>query len=393
MTAKKRIALALLPLAAAAAALGWYVSAERQADTSRILVSGNIEVTDAEVSFKLSGLVKQRNVDEGQPVHQGDVVALLDESDLRCELEMRRAELAQAKAALAELEAGSRPEEIAAAEAAMHKAEWALKVLLSGSRQQEIKAAEAALSSAIVEEKRLAVEFERARQLTPGGAISQEQFDRAKAAYQIAQEKVKQAAEQLALIKEGPRQEEIEAARAALAQATAQYELVKKGPRQEIIDQARAKVEQAVVALRLAELRLGYATIRSPLSGMVIAKHIEPGEYVSPGTPIVTVGDLVNVWLRAYISETDLGRVKLGQPAQVTTDGYPGKVYRGRVSFISSEAEFTPKNVQTEQERVKLVYRIKIDIPNPAMELKPGMPADAEILVHGAEESQSPGAR
>jgi HlyD family secretion protein len=393
MTAKKRIALALLPLAAAAAALGWYVSAERQADTSRILVSGNIEVTDAEVSFKLSGLVKQRNVDEGQPVHQGDVVALLDESDLRCELEMRRAELAQAKAALAELEAGSRPEEIAAAEAAMHKAEWALKVLLSGSRQQEIKAAEAALSSAIVEEKRLAVEFERARQLTPGGAISQEQFDRAKAAYQIAQEKVKQAAEQLALIKEGPRQEEIEAARAALAQATAQYELVKKGPRQEIIDQARAKVEQAVVALRLAELRLGYATIRSPLSGMVIAKHIEPGEYVSPGTPIVTVGDLVNVWLRAYNSETDLGRVKLGQPAQVTTDGYPGKVYRGRVSFISSEAEFTPKNVQTEQERVKLVYRIKIDIPNPAMELKPGMPADAEILVHGAEESQSPGAR
>ena len=111
--------------------------------------------------------------------------------------------------------------------------------------------------------------------------------------------------------------------------------------------------------------------------------------YAAPGTPVVTVGDLVNLWLRAYISETDLGRVKVGQRVWVTTDTYPGKRYDGRVSFIASQAEFTPKNVQTEKERVKLVYRIKIDIQNPNMELKPGMPADAVILTGPDTQSQT----
>ena len=161
------------------------------------------------------------------------------------------------------------------------------------------------------------------------------------------------------------------------AQAKAQYDLVVAGPRKETIDQARAKVEQVAANLKLAETRLGYATVVSPLSGVVLSKNIEPGEFVVAGTPIVTVGDLVNVWLRAYIEEPDLDRVKVGQRAIVTTDA--GKTFEGHVGFISSEAEFTPKNVQTQKERVKLVYRIKIDITNPNMELKPGMPADAEI--------------
>jgi HlyD family secretion protein len=99
------------------------------------------------------------------------------------------------------------------------------------------------------------------------------------------------------------------------------------------------------------------------------------------GTPVVTVGDLANVWLRGYVDEGDLGRVKVGQRALVRTDTWPDRVYEGRVSFLSSEAEFTPKNVQTEKERVKLVYRVKVDVPNPRMELKPGMPADADIVV------------
>ena len=131
----------------------------------------------------------------------------------------------------------------------------------------------------------------------------------------------------------------------------------------------------------MAETRLGYATLASPLSGVVLSKNVEPGEFVAAGTPLVTVGDLENVWLRAYINETDLGRVKVGQRVRVTADTYPGKRYEGRVSFIASQAEFTPKNVQTEKERVKLVYRVKVDIRNPNMELKPGMPADAEILL------------
>lgn len=131
--------------------------------------------------------------------------------------------------------------------------------------------------------------------------------------------------------------------------------------------------------MELARTRLSYATVASPLSGTVLSKNVEPGDYVAAGTPVVTVGTLADVWLRAYIEETDLGRVKLGQAVDVTADTFPGKKYAGRVSFISPQAEFTPKSVQTRKERVKLVYRIKVDIPNPEMELKPGMPADGTI--------------
>jgi HlyD family secretion protein len=376
------IVAAIIVLAAAATATGyWYFNLTDARPDGVVPVSGNIEVTDAEVSFKIAGRVETRAVDEGELVEKGDLVAELDSSDLKCEVSIRLAELEQARTQLAELEAGSRDQEIAAAEAAMRKARAALAVLEEGSRRQEIARAEAAVSSAAVERDRLAAEFARAKELFERKAISAEEFDRAKAAYEVAIERLREATEQFDLVKEGPRQQRIEEARAALDEATSRYELVQAGPRVEAIDRARAKVAQA-------EVRLGYATLVSPLTGIVLSEHIEPGEYVAPGTPVVTVGELEHVWLRAYIDEPDLGRVKIGQAARVTTDTYPDKVYEGRVSFVSSEAEFTPKTVQTERERVKLVYRIKIDVPNPKMELLPGMPADAAILVESAPEAE-----
>lgn len=373
-----RLLLGLL-VVTAIGALVFRFAVPRADAPGRIWVSGNIEVTDAEVAFKIAGRVEKRLVDEGVLITQGEVVAVLDSSDLQEEVELRRAELAAAQAALAELEAGSRPQEITAAKANLDKAEAALKELETGFRPQEIAAAEATLKAATLEATQLETELARAGRLVKQNAISQEAYDRARSNYDVAAQRAREAAERLDLLREGVRQEQIAQARAARDQLKAQYELIKIGPRQEQIDQARARVEQAKAALRLAETRLGYATLVSPLSGVVLSKNIEPGEFVSPGTPVVTVGDLVNVWLRAYINQTDLGRVKVGQKAQVTTDTYPGKVYEGHVSFISSEAEFTPKSVQTATERVKLVYRIKIDIQNPSMELKPGMPADAVI--------------
>ena len=124
---------------------------------------------------------------------------------------------------------------------------------------------------------------------------------------------------------------------------------------------------------------MDYTTLRAPSAGVITVREAELGEVVVPGTPVVTLADLDHIWLRAYIAETDLGRIRWGQEATITTDTYPGKQYRGRISFISSSAEFTPKSVQTYKERVTLVYRIKIDIDNPNHELKPGMPADARI--------------
>ena len=132
-------------------------------------------------------------------------------------------------------------------------------------------------------------------------------------------------------------------------------------------------------ALRGARQQQAYAELRAPFDGVVLSKAAEPGEYLMTGAPVVTVGRLDRVWLRAYVPETELGRVQLGGAAAVRTDTYPGKTYSGRIAFISSEAEFTPKSVQTHEERVKLVYRIKIDLDNPDRELKPGMPADAVL--------------
>lgn len=374
-------ALAIIALAGMAT-FAWFYFKSRNGQ-SPIRISGNIEVTDAELSFKIPGRVKARLVDEGQTVKSGETVSVLDSEELSQEVALRRAEVQAAQAALAELEAGSRPEEIAEAKAAAEQAEERLAELKAGSRRQEVAAAEANYQSALADAARLADDFRRYSGLYQKQLVSTQQYDAARTSSEMARERAREAKEQLGLLKEGPRKEAIAQAGYAYAQAQQRYVLVKEGPRQEDIEQARARLEQAQQSLALAATQLGYATLDSPMSGVVLSKSIEPGEYVSAGTPIVTVADLENVWLRGYVNETDLGRVKLGQLARVTTDTYPGKAYGGRVSFISSEAEFTPKSVQTEKVRVKLVYRIKVDIKNPNWELKPGMPADAEIMVGG----------
>lgn len=329
MKSRVGILLSLVALVVAAVLGYQYTLGGSPRDANMIRVSGNIEVTDVDVSFKLAGRVEARLVDEGEIVKAGTVVARLDSAELGQEVALRKAEMRAAAAELAELEAGSRPEEIAQGEAAVDLAR--------------------------AEENRLRVEFARQVELYRKKVISRSEYDTTDAEHQVAQARVRDAAERLTLLKKGPRQEKLE--------------------------RARAHFEQAREALAMAQTRLGYATLVAPISGVVLSKNVEPGEYVAPGTPVVTVGDLEKPWLRAYIDETDLGRVKLGQAVGVTTDTYPGKQYEGRISFIASQAEFTPKNVQTEKERVKLVYRIKVDIPNVNMELKPGMPADADILL------------
>lgn len=213
------------------------------------------------------------------------------------------------------------------------------------------------MRSAEADKNNAAAEYRRTQQLFAQNAISTQDRDRSQTAYATATARADQAAQQLSLVLEGPRQEEIEL--------------------------AAARLEQAKQTLKLAQTRLAYAQVASPIDGVVLSKNIESGEYVSPGTPVVTIGELDQVWLKAYISESDLGKVKLGQKVAVTTDTYPNKIYKGTIGYIASEAEFTPKNIQTAEERVKLVYRIKIMIENTARELKPGMPADAVIKLSG----------
>ena len=143
---------------------------------------------------------------------------------------------------------------------------------------------------------------------------------------------------------------------------------------------SQAKLLNAKRTLELAIIRLNYADLTSPIDGFVTVKSADVGEVLQAGSPVFTVVDLNDIWLTAYVNETDLGRIKLNQSVDVKTDTYPDKTYRGLISFISQEAEFTPKQIQTTEERIKLVYRIKVDLANPNIELKPGMPADGYII-------------
>jgi len=143
----------------------------------------------------------------------------------------------------------------------------------------------------------------------------------------------------------------------------------------------RAQIEQSKAQVALIESQIGEREVASPIDGVVLVKSANAGETLAAGATVVTVGDIEQPWVRGYVNEPDLGRVKLGQKVKVTTDSYPGKIYWGRISFIASEAEFTPKQIQTPEERAKLVYRIKVDLPNPNHELKSNMPVSGEILL------------
>ncbi len=310
-------------------------------DNSTLTISGNIEVTEAQMSFKIPGRLQVRLVEEGDPVRTGQPLARLEKSDQEIGVAGAEANLAYAKAVMAELEAGSRSQEIETARAELDKAQ-------------------AAERSAAVQMQQARADYERYSNLYREGGVSKKLFE----TYSLQNETAKNSRDE---------------ALSRIRWATEQLDLRMAGPRRETIDQARAKVKAAAEALNQARTQLGYTQLNSPLDGVVLSTSAEAGEYLNPATPVATLGEIARPWLRAYINERDLGRIQLLQKVSVSTDSFPGKEYPGRISFISSQAEFTPKSVQTFEERAKLMYRIKIELENPAGELKPGMPADATI--------------
>ncbi len=256
----------------------------------------------------------------------------------------------------------------------------------SGSRPEEIQEAKAAVDSAQAEYDRAKRDWERAQTLYKNDDISTAQYDQYRSRWENAEAMLKQTKERQALVLAGPRKEQIEAAEAQVERARAALKMAESNAleikrREQELLLRQAEIARARANLALIESQLADTVAISPVDGVVLVKAADVGEVLAAGTTVVTIGDIEHPWLRAYIHETDLGRVKLGTRAKVTTDSYPGKEYEGRVSFIASEAEFTPKQIQTQEERVKLVYRIKIDLKNPNHELKSNMPADAVLVL------------
>jgi HlyD family secretion protein len=283
-----------------------------------IVVSGNIEAHQSVLGFKtVQSRIVELPFDEGQWVDVGTLIARLDDSDYRQQVAINEAALEMQQRQLA-------------------------------YAQQNLSAAGQTVASDGADLEFRQQEYDRADELLKKGSGTVEQRD---------------------------------LTYAALRQSTAAHErdqaLQNAGGRQ--VELANAAIHSATETLTMSQIVFGYTVLKAPFSGVIQVRQAELGEIMVPGTPVVTLADLDHVWLRAYINETDIGKVRYGQTATVTTDTYSGKKYTGRVSFISANAEFTPKSVETHAERVTLVYRVRIDINNPSHELVPGMPADATL--------------
>lgn len=289
-----------------------------------IQLSGTIEAREVDLSFQIGGRISQLNVEEGSWVQQGDSVASIDPKDLQLALQQTTATANAAKANLAALKAGTRKQELRVAEADLQKAQSQLNFTMA--------------------------DVKRVSFLIPKKLASDEQLEQAQLQYEIALASVEQARQKLNLLKEGARGEDI------------------------------TRAEQQYIALNeaseITKQQLTYANLMSPVSGMVTVRLSEAGEVIAPGQSVVRIAQTSHPWVRAYLNETQLGNVRVGQSAQVKIDSAPDKTLSGKLSFISPVAEFTPKTVETRELRVDLVYRIKVEVNNPDGVLKIGMPAD-----------------
>lgn len=328
MTKKQSAGLAAVGGALLAVLIGVAVCSHRGTE-AELWASGTVEATEVAMGFQVPGRIERVAVREGDRVEAGQELAWLDRRELEARLRAAQAQLAAARARLAELEEGFRPEEVAQARANL-----------------------AAATQRLEDAKR---SLERSRRLFEGGAISREQLDREETAFAVVESQYQTAKEQLDLLERGPRFQTIEAQRAAVGQAEA------------AVAQAEAVLEGAV--------------IKAPISGLISVQHRYPGEVVPAGAPVLTLIDPGDRWVRIYLRGDQLGRIALGQEAEIRADAYPDRVYRGKVVYLADEAEFTPRNVQTREERVKLVYRVKIAVVgDSSYDLKPGLPADVRLV-------------
>jgi multidrug efflux pump subunit AcrA (membrane-fusion protein) len=344
-----------------------------------VSVTGTVEATQVDVSVKIVGRIVARLVNEGDRVAQGQLLVRLDDSELGADVQRQNAALLTAEATLRDLLAGPRAEEIKEARATVARARAQLADLLAGSRPQEIEDARAAVRSAEATRNLKERDLARTEKLYRQDLVAQQDVDRAREASDVATALARSARERLAMAEEGPRRNQIEAARADLAAAEQRLALLLAGSRPEQIAVARGQLAQARSALAMAESRLKEATVTAPIAGIVLRKNMDIGETANPGVSILTLMNPGDMWVRAFVPEEQIGRIRLGSPGHVTVDAYPGRTFVGRVSEIGSEAEFTPKNVQTKKERVNLVFRMKIMIDDRDGILKPGMPADVDI--------------
>ena len=315
---------ALIILAATKALSYWPWS---QPASDQLTLYGNVDIRQVDMAFQAIGRVQELRFEEGDTVKAGATLAVLDPDTYRNLAEFARARVEAQRIALQRLQTGSRPEEIAREKAS-------------------VEAARAAVADT-------ELLLKRRTELLKTGNVSRELYDEAKNAHDTA--------------------------RARLDVASQISRLTEIGPRQEDIDQAKAMLNAQQATLSLAEQRLADTELKSPSNAIVLSRIVEPGAMVGPNTPVYTLALTDKVWVRTYISEPDLGRIKPGMDVKIATDTDPNRVYDGWIGFISPTAEFTPKTVETTELRTQLVYRLRVFVRNPDDRLRQGMPVTVRV--------------
>lgn len=329
----RAVAISIVLAAVVAAGLWLWLGRDRE-DPDVIAASGTVEATDARLGFRAGGRIAAIATREGDRVEAGQELAALDRTEALARRGQAAAAVSAAEARLAELESGFRGEEVAQAEAA---AAAARQRLLDASR-----------------------DLERARILFRGDAISREEYEQTELANDVAASQLEQAEQQAKLMRRGPRSEQVAV--------------------------ARSRLEEARAALAAADAALADHSMAAPFAGVVTVRHRQPGEVVAPGAPVLTLLDRTDRWVRIFVREDRIGAVQLGARAEIAADTWPDRRYPGEVFFVAPEAEFTPKNVQTTEERVRLVYAVKVRVlEDPEHHLKPGMPVDVTLALDGAD--------
>ncbi|MBI4525283.1 MAG: HlyD family efflux transporter periplasmic adaptor subunit [Deltaproteobacteria bacterium] len=371
--------LFLVALITALLAVTGYTVWKSMWEPGEFLISGIIEADDIHVGSKIGGRVLKVVAKEGQKVGAGEVLVLLEPEELKASLLEAQSGLRQAEAKLAELTAGYRREEIEQAEAAVKQQQEVLRELVAGPRPQEVDQARADWLAAKAQYENAEKFRQRMKELTERQLVAQQEYDDASTKADEAAQKTKAARERYDLLLAGTRQEQIAQARHRLAEAEAKLKQLRSGFRREEIAQARAGVEMARARVQLLKTQLDETVIKSPVDAVVDVLDLEPGDLVGAGKPVATLLRTTSLWVRAYLPEDKLGYVRPGLKVKIRVDSFPGKAFSGVVRRVHRQAEFTPRNVQTWEERVLQVFQTEVVLEDAAGELRPGMNADVVV--------------
>ena len=364
---RKRLLIPLLliaVLAATAYSMGWFHH------ETGLQGSGTVEARDIRVGSKIGGRIDKVLVREGDSVSQGQVLITFDDKELQ-------ASLAQSRANSEKASRGFRPEEIAEARAAAMQAKAEYEQRMNGYRQEDIDAAQADVDRSTADEVRAHLDFQRYDALAQKDLVSKQQLDSAEANWKMAVAVKENAHHKLSQLKRGYRPEEKASAEARYQQTQATLEKFERGNRREDVEAARA-------ALELDEARYRERQVLAPSNATVEVLDVRPGDLIAPNTPVATLLESDQIYVRIYIPETVLGHVQLGQQAEIRVDSFPNQVFHGVVEQINQQAEFLPRNVQTREERVHQVFGVKVRIDDTSHRVLAGMAADVKLTPAGS---------